>query len=90
MDAASAYAIFKEINTKPVVTAFSVYWEALDAERLGHITVAEMDAIAVYHKDAIAKLAEEDLACEEAEAKEMIAVHKAQSDYWADFEAGLL
>jgi hypothetical protein len=86
INAASAFAIFQEINTNSDVTPINVYWTALDAERDGHITVAEMDAIGIYHKAAIVNLYREEMEYVEWEAKEMADVHQAQSDYWRDFE----
>jgi hypothetical protein len=90
INAASAFAIFQEINIDSTVTPTSVYWTALDAEREGHITVAEMDAIAIYHKAEIVKLYRDEQDYIEWEAKEMADVHQAQSEYWRDFEAGTL
>ena len=51
-----AYEVFCRINTASSVDAPTVYWEALDAERWGRISVYEMDAISVYHKAAIVEM----------------------------------
>ena len=83
INAASAYAVFKEINTLPKVDKPGVYWLALDAERWGHITVAEMDAIVV-HRDEIVSMHDDDTKWANIEAREMEEVRKAMADSWRE------
>jgi len=84
--AQQAFSIFMEINAAPVNSPYDVYFTALDAERWGHITVSEMDAIAVYHKAEIVTMYAEHIAAEKAEIEEMARVHAAQEQFWLDTE----
>jgi hypothetical protein len=92
IDIKTAYSVFREISDidirKPI-TPNDVYWTALDAERDGYITVGEMDSICI-NRDSIVELFVSEGAEFEAEEKLQAEVHQAQSDYWNDFEAGLI
>ncbi len=84
--AVQAYQAWREFCSIPV-TPISVYWDALDAERDGHITVGMMDAISVFHKAEIVSLYDADQALDAAEARYIAECDAEMSSYWADLEA---